>query len=138
MDGQTIGRDIVVAASLYAISFDRGCEAALACYRAISVAWTGEVVIPNPGGPFSMPVWKASIRAFQALMSVRQLLREVEAFEVYVEGVDGCRLQVAASALDRTLPLWSRALETFDVMPTVTFLPANFVSRRAVSTTVEN
>ena len=163
--GQAIGRDMVGVACLSALSFDRGCEAALACHRAAMAPPVREAVAPSPDDPFSMPVWQRAeaffgsngLRALrtefngrtarvwlkhlereevnpclQALMSVWRLLPEVEVFEVYVQGLDSCRMRVPAVALEHTLPVWTKALETFDRMPTATFLPANFASRRDV------
>lgn len=150
----------VSTACLLAMSFDRGCEAAMACYRALQVR-------PAPGPPQAdhdsrMPAWqraetyfgtnglqvhKAQFNArtakigvtrldvgdinpcFQALLCARSLLPEVHAFEVYVDAPENPRIRLDASALDHALPVWNKALATFDMMPFSTFLPANLAAR---------
>jgi hypothetical protein len=66
---------------------------------------------------------------FQALVCARQLLPEVRKFEIYVFGASEPALSVDSRSLDQTLPIWNQALATFDMMPFVTFLPANLDAR---------
>lgn len=165
---EDISRDRVTAASVLALSFDRGCEAALAYHRATMLPVREANPALTPDDPFSMPTWQRAeayfgsngLRAlrselnaraarvwlqalehgqinpcFQALISVHQLLPRIEAFEVYVEGRTEPVIQVSASALAVNVPVWTQAIETFDVMPIVTFLPANFAARSEVEPT---
>jgi hypothetical protein len=165
VDGEAIARDRVAAASVIALSFDRGCEAALAYHRATRLPVREAAPTPSPDDPFSMPAWQRAeayfgsnglrllrselnVRTarvwlqalesgqinpcFQALISVQQLLPAIEAFEVYIEGRNEKVIEVSASALAVNVPAWTQALEIFDVMPIVTFLPANFAARSEV------
>lgn len=165
VDGEAIARDKVAAASVIALSFDRGCEAALAYHRATRLPMRAAAPTPKPDDQFSMPAWQRAeayfgsnglrlLRSelngrtarlwlqalvsgqinpcFQALISVHQLLPEIEALEVYIEGRDEVVIRVSAGALAVNLPVWTQALEIFDVMPIVTFLPANFAARSEV------
>ena len=157
-EGDAILVGQVVQAVAMADSFDKGCEAALACYRALRLT-------PQPGmenDPLRMAarervhacfgtnglqvVWAdfnssaAQIRlsrlrerdinpCFQAMLVARQLLPRVASFEVSVEGEAGVAVGVDAGALDDTLRVWSEARESFDKMPLVAFLPANLAAR---------
>lgn len=165
VDGEPIARDGVVAASVIALSFDRGCEAALAYHRATRLPVREAAPTPTPDDQFSMPAWQRAeayfgsnglrvIRSelnartarvwlkalelaqinpcFQALISVQQLLPAIEVFEVYVEGRNEQVIEISASALAVNVPVWNQALEIFDAMPIVTFLPANFAARSEV------
>lgn len=162
VDGAVVVRDKVVTASVIALSFDRGCEAALAYHRATRLPMREAALTPTPDEQFSMPAWqraeayfgsnglrvlRSELNArtarvwlpalemtqvnpcFQALISVQQLLPTIETFEVCVEGRNEPVIEVSAGALAINVPVWTQALENLDVMPIVTFLPANFAAR---------
>lgn len=165
VNGEPIERDRVVSASVIALSFDRGSEAALAYQRATRLPLGGTSLTPISDDPFSMAAWhraeayfgsnglrvqrsdfnSRTVRVwlhalefgqinpcFQALMSVHQLLPEAESFEIYLGNSREHLIEVSSEGLAATERSWMRALRAFDTMPIVTFLPANFDSRRKV------
>ena len=165
VDGTPVDHDRVVSASVLALSFDRGCEAALGYHRATRLPSQEAAPTPAADDQFSMPAWQRAEAYFgtnglrllrsdlnartarvwlqtlesfqinpclQAFMSVQQLLPTIEFFEAYIEGRPQPIIEVSASALSVNAPVWTQALEVFDVMPIVTFLPANFAARLAV------
>lgn len=160
-NGDAIPLVTVLKAVAVGSSFDKGCEAALACYRALNV--TPELTVVA-GDTLRMPsreralahfgtnglevLWadfnSAAARVhlscltqeninpcFQALIVARQLLPRVTRFEVSVEG-QGTAIAVDAEALDSTLRVWSEARGSFSKMPFAAFLPANLAARSLV------
>ncbi|MGY1701275.1 hypothetical protein [Geodermatophilus sp. SYSU D00766] len=71
---------------------------------------------------------------FQALTCGHTLLPNIRAFGILKDGEEGQVLHVTAAALELTVPIWQRAVTTFDRMPFSTFLPANLDARRAWET----
>lgn len=67
--------------------------------------------------------------ALQALVHARQLLVHVKSFAYLISGSSEAVIEVDASALDATHPVWLHAREHFDSMPLSTFLPANLNAR---------
>jgi hypothetical protein len=66
---------------------------------------------------------------FQALVVCHGLLPHVERFEVFTSDAVDSVVVASRDALERTLPIWERALNSLSVMPLSTFLPANLDSR---------
>lgn len=161
-EGDTVNLDQVFTAVVLAHSFDKGCESALACYRALRL-------IPGldapAGDPLRMPsreralaffgtngldVVRADFNAsvarvqvseferrdinpcFQALLSASQLLPGVARFEVSLAAGGRVVIGVGRAALDSTRCVWSEARSAFDNMPLSTFLPANLDARSEV------
>lgn len=162
VDGEPIDRDQVASASVIALSFDRGCEAALAYHRASRLPLREAALTPIPDDPFSMAAWQRAegyfgtngLRVqrsdfnsrtarvwlqtlgfnqinpcFQALMSAHTLLPEIESFKIYTRAGREHLIEVSAEGLSANAPVWTHALKAFDIMPIVTFLPANFDAR---------
>lgn len=159
--GEAIPLGVVLHAVAAASSFDKGCEAALACYRALNVApelaviaidalrmpsreralaYFGTNGLEVAWAEFNSAVARIHLSGlaredinpcFQALVLVHQLLPRVTRFEISVEG-EGTPISVDADALDRTLRVWSEARDSFDKMPLATFLPANLAARSQV------
>jgi len=74
---------------------------------------------------------------FQALLCARQLLPQVEAFEVSLEGSSAPIMTVSSDDLDQTVPVWNFALKSFDKMPFAAFLPVNLGTRRRHETATQ-
>lgn len=160
--GDAIPVGTVLRAVAMASSFDRGCEAALACYRALKLtpdlamlardglrmpareraqAHFGTNGLEVAWADFNSAVARVHLSGFgreginpcfQALLMARQLLPRVTRFDVSVEGRDGSAISVDADALDSTLRVWSEARASFNKMPFATFLPANLAARSQV------
>ncbi len=158
-DGDAIALGNVLIAVAMASSFDRGCEAALGCYRALrlnpelaviandslrmpsrerALAHFGTNGLEVAWADFNSAVARVHLRGlsredinpcFQALLVAHQLLPRVNRFEVSVEGEDGSAIDVDADALDSTLRVWSEARASFSKMPVTAFLPANLAAR---------
>lgn len=161
-NGDAIPLVRVLQAVAMASSFDRGCEAALACYRALrldpDLAMLGGDLLRMPAreralahfgtnglevawADFNSAVARVHLNrlgreginpCFQALLMARQLLPRVTRFDVSVEGEEGSAIAVDAEALDSTLRVWSEARGSFNKMPFATFLPANLAARSQV------
>jgi len=158
-NGDAIPLGKVLHAVAMASSFDKGCESALACYRALNL--TPELAV-IAGDSLRMPsreralahfgtnglevAWadfnSATARVhlngltredinpcFQALLASCQLLPRVKRFEVSVEGTEGVTIGVDADVLNDTMRVWSEARTSFDKMPLAAFLPANLAVR---------
>lgn len=158
VEGRSIDPAQVAAACIIALSFDRGCEAAVALYRSMSLGSHSEAGPPRAHDGHRMPAWQraesyfgtnglrvldarfnehpaqitvahfnsSSINpCFQALLCARSLLPEVSEYQVFVEDQTQPVVHVGAEALDHALPVWQKALASFDRMPFSTFLPVN-------------
>ncbi|OZF39595.1 hypothetical protein [Rhodococcus sp. 14-2483-1-2] len=66
---------------------------------------------------------------FQALIVARRLLRRAESFAVFVGDNLTPAIALSARTVDLAAPVWKRALEEFDQIPTATFLPMNLDAR---------
>lgn len=162
--GDSVSLARVLNAVATADGFDKGCQAALACYRALRLTPDLGVVTSDPlrmpsheralayfgtnglwvaRADFNASVARLRLRGldnadinpcFQALLLARQILPRVACFEVSVEDAEGVVIGVDAAALDDTLRVWSEARWAFDKMPTSTFLPANFAARLQAET----
>jgi hypothetical protein len=66
---------------------------------------------------------------FQALVCCRSLLPYVRRFEIFEQGKKEAVLSVTAEGLERSQPVWEKAMNWFSSMPLSTFLPANLNAR---------
>ena len=159
VDGNAIQMNAIKAAVIVALSFDRGCTAALTHFRARYVQQPIEILKGSDGpgpdweaaeayfGDNKLHVVRSDLDAkhgrivlaelaqdninpcFQALVCAHRLLPLTQRFSVYVGDSTEPTITVSRSALELGYPIWRRTYETLDRMPLYTFLPLNLAAR---------